>query len=52
MRVWEELGNSERLGMRPRCQPSVRTAPCPNRRQGIIRLGIPTHTRNLRGVGS
>ena len=47
-----ESGTSKQLGMRPMCDPTVRTAPCPNRGQGIIGLGIPNHAGNLKGVGS
>ena len=45
------LGPSEQLGMRPWCDLTVRTAPSHKRGWGIIGLGIPTHTGNLRGVG-
>ena len=45
-------GTSERLAMRPRCDPTVRTAPQPNVWEGSIGLGIRSPTANLRGVGS
>ena len=45
-------GTSERLAMRPRCDPTVRTAPHPNAGEGSIGLGIRSRTANLRGVGS
>ena len=45
-------GTSERLAMRPRCDPTVRTAPHPNVWEGSIGLGIRSPTANLRGVGS
>ena len=45
-------GTCEQFGMRPTCDPTVRTTPCPSRGQGIIGLGIPSHTGNLRGLGS
>ena len=47
-------GTSEQLGPRPNmwCYLTVNTAPYPNRRRGIIGLGIPSHTGNFRVVGS
>ena len=44
-------GTSERLAMRPRCHPTVRTAPHPNTGEGSIGLGTRSCTANLRGVG-
>ena len=45
-------GTSERLAVRPRCDPTVRTAPHPNTGEGSIGLGIRSRSANLRGVGS
>ena len=45
-------GTSELLAMRPRCDPTVRTAPHPNVWEGSIGLGIRSPTANLRGLGS
>ena len=42
-------GTSERLAMRPRCVPTVRTAPHPNAGEGSIGLGIRSRTANLGG---
>ena len=44
-------GTSEQLGMRPKCDPTIRTAPSHKRGRGIIGLGIPSHTGYLSGVG-
>ena len=44
-------GTSKQLGMRPRCDPTVRTTPSRKRGWGIIGLGIPSHTGNPKGVG-
>ena len=44
-------GTSERLAMRPRCDPTVRTVPHLNAGEGSIGLGIRSRTANIRGAG-